>query len=165
MLNQLKQILLKDSITDIFLVGFVDIEDGIAEFNYDLKYLYFEIGSEYIKFESINQFSLLRFDIVNSIKFNYEVDPDMIKAKASISEIVLNNTTAIGNNIVKLLFYDFDEIRNTCAAVEMVLANGQVIFIDPSFYFGINIGGTEKKRIWEENYSGFGTVTISKIEI
>lgn len=39
-----------------------------------------------------------------------------------------------------------------CDAVERKLVNGQVIFLDPSYYFGINIGGEGAKTVVENKF-------------
>lgn len=136
-------------IDDIYLVGFVDIEEGMAQFCHDLRYVYIEIGERYIELESIEQFSKIRIGIVDSLQYHFEIDEDMMKAHSSISELVLNDTMSIGNKIQNVLFYNLND--NICDALEICLENGQILFFDPTFYFGINIGGIEQRKIWEEN--------------
>jgi hypothetical protein len=36
----------------------------------------------------------------------------------------------------------------------MVLAGGQRLFVDPSWIFGIHLGGREQERSWAENLGG-----------
>ena len=165
MLNQFIQALKNNKITDIILVGFVDNDEGIYEFCPNLNYLYIRTDSRYIKLESVNQFSLLKFCIEDSLDFGYEVDEDMSKATSSIAEIVLDDAMALGNSIKEIVFYDLDKSQLTCAAMELNLVNGQMIFIDPSFYFGINIGGESQKKIWENNYFNIDGVIRNKILI
>lgn len=152
MIEYLKEIVKDNNIEDIYLTGFVDIEDGIAQFHHDLRFIYFEINSKYIEFESINQFSKLKIKIVDSVEHNFEIDEDMIKAKSSVSEIILNDTMANGNDIDNIVFYNLEEQEELiCDAIEINLINGQVIFLDPSYYFGINVGGKGQKRMWKLN--------------
>lgn len=99
MIESLKKITKGHNIEDIYLTGFVDVEDGIAQFCHDLRFVYFEINSKYIKFESINQFSKLQLKIVDFIEYDFEIDEDMIRAKSSVGEIILNDTMANGNDI------------------------------------------------------------------
>lgn len=153
MIEDLKKLTKGHNIEDIYLPGFVDVEDGIAQFCHDLRFVYFEINSKYIKFESINQFSKIKLKIVDSIEYDFEIDEDMIRAKSSVSEIVLNDTMANGNDIDNIIFYNLEgQEEIICDAVEIKLVNGQVIFLDPSYYFGINIGGKEQKQLWKINY-------------
>ena len=152
MLEKLIRIVKDKNIDDIYLTGFVDIEDGIAQFHHDLRFLYLELDDKYLKFESFEQSLRLRISIVESINFDYEVDEDMVRAKSSVSEIVLNDTMAFGNDIGEIIFYNLEQkIDLICDAIELKLVNGKVIFLDPSYYFGINIGGKEQKEKWKLN--------------
>lgn len=154
-----------NDIEDIYLTGFVDIEDGIAQFYPDLRFVYFQINSKFIEFESINQYSKLRIRLENSVKHKFEIDEDMMKGKSSASQIILNQDGVIGNCIDTINFYNLEEEEEEliCDAIEMKLKNKQVIFLDPSFYFGINIGGCEKKEIWKLNL--YNNTKINEIYI
>lgn len=166
MIEYLKEIVKNNNIEDIYLTGFVDIEDGIAQFYHDLRFVYFEINSKYIEFESINQLSKLRLKIVDSVKYNFEVDEDMMSAKSSVSEIILRDTMANGNDIDNIIFYNLDKQEDLiCDAVEIKLVNGQVIFLDPSYYFGINMGGNEQKQMWKINLKESENVKETYIKI
>ncbi len=137
------------AIDDIFLVGFVDISEGVAQFCHDLRYVYIKFGEKYIELESIEQFSKMRIRIVDSLQYDFEIDEDWMKAYSSVSELILNDTMSIGNKIKNIFFYNLTE--NICDALEICLENGQVLFFDPTFYFGINIGGIKQRKMWEEN--------------
>lgn len=166
MIEYLKRIVKDNNIEDIYLTGFIDVENGIAQFYQDLRFIYFEINSKYVEFESINQFSKLRIKIVDSIAYDFEIDEDMMIAKSSISQIILNDTMAEGNHIVDIIFYNLEEQEELiCDALEIELANGQVIFLDPSFYFGINIGGKEQKQMWKNNLKDAVKVSETYVKI
>ncbi len=166
MIEWLKKITKGQNIKDIYLTGFVDIEDGIAQFYHDLRFVYFEINSKYIKFESINQFSKLKLKIADSIEYDFEIDEDMIRAKSSVGEIILNDTMATGNDIDNIIFYNLEEREElVCDAVEIKLVNGQVIFLDPSYYFGINVGGKEQKQMWKINFKETENIAETCIKI
>lgn len=166
MIEYLKKIVKNHNIEDVYLTGFVDVEDGVAQFYHDLRFVYFEINSKYIEFESINQFSKLRIKIVDSVAHNIEIDEEMMKAKSSVSEIILNDTMANGNDIDNIIFYNLEEQEELiCDAMEIKLVNGQLIFIDPSYYFGINIGGKEQKQMWELNLKDNAKVNETYIKI
>lgn len=166
MIESLKKITKGHNIEDIYLTGFVDVEDGIAQFCHDLRFVYFEINSKYIKFESINQFSKLQLKIVGFIEYDFEIDEDMIRAKSSVGEIILNDTMANGNDIDTIIFYNLEvQEELICDAVEIKLVNGQVIFLDPSYYFGINIGEKEQKQIWKINFKETKNIVETCIKI
>ncbi len=138
-------------ITDIIICGTVDNDDNIFQFYFDLRVVYVECGSNYLRLESVNQYSMLNFSVVDYIKFDYEIDEDMHRARSSVKDIVLDNSGAVGNNIHEIVLYDRIE-RDICAAMKIRLENGQEIFIDPSYIFGINIGGEKQHTIWKNNY-------------
>lgn len=166
MIEDLKRTLKDNNIEDIYLTGFVDIEDGIAQFYHDLRFIYFELNSRYIEFESVNQYSKLRIKIVDSVSYNYEIDEDMIRGKSSVSEVILSDTMAKGNSIDNIIFYNLEEQEELiCDAIEINLVNGQVIFLDPSYYFGINIGGKEQKQKWKINLEKNAKVRETFIKI
>lgn len=166
MIEYLKRIVKNNNIEDIYLTGFIDIEDGVAQFYHDLRFVYFEINTKYIEFESINQFSKLKLKVVDSVKYNFEIDEDMMRAKSSVSEIILSDTMANGNDIDNIIFYNLeDQEELLCDAIEIKLVNGQVIFLDPSYYFGINIGGKEQKQMWKINLKETENISETYIKI
>ena len=167
MIKKLIKLVKNNDIENIFLTGFVDIEDGIAQFYPDLRFIYFEINSKFIEFESINQYSKLRIKLEDLVNHNFEIDEDMMKGKSSVSEIILNQDGAIDNCIDNIKFYNLEEKEEEliCDAIEIKLKNEQVIFLDPSFYFGINIGGCDQKKIWKENLKSNVTINETNITI
>lgn len=154
MLEKLTSAFKGNSIQDIYLVGFVDIEDGVADFCPDMRYYYFEVGGQYIEFESIDQYSKLSVNIVDSIRYQFEIDEDMLPCKTSVSQIILTDSMS-AKNTVKSIIINGMELNNKeqiiCDSIQLNLNNGQELFIDPSFYFGINIGGAEQRKFWIEN--------------
>lgn len=153
MITKIQNFLKNHDIDDIYIVGFFDIEDEIAEFYPNLCYIFIEMGNKYIKFESTEQFSKLHIQIVDTILYEFEIDEDMIYGKTSVKDIILTASMAIGNRLKKLSIFNFNEYDNAirCDAIQIELLNGQQLFLDPSFLFGINIGGLEQRRFWEEN--------------
>ena len=100
------------------------------------------------------------------MKYNFEIDEDMMRAKSSVSEIILSDTMANGNDIDNIIFYNLeDQEELLCDAIEIKLVNGQVIFLDPSYYFGINIGGKEQKQMWKINLKETENISETYIKI
>ena len=90
----------------------------------------------------------------------------MIKAKSSVDELILNDTMANGNDIDNIIFYNLEGREELiCDAVEIKLVNGQVIFLDPSYYFGINIGGKKQKQMWKINLKETENIVETYIKI
>ncbi|MCC3379670.1 hypothetical protein ACFQ5D_18800 [Paenibacillus farraposensis] len=154
MLEKLVDIFKSDSIQDIYLLGFVDIEDGVADFCPDMRYYYFEVGEKYIEFESINQYSKLIVRIIDSIRYQFEIDEDMLPCKTSVSQIILTDSMSAKNTVKSFVINGMESNDNNqivCNSLQLNLDNGQELFIDPSFYYGINIGGAEQRKFWNEN--------------
>lgn len=168
MLEKLKDIFKNSLIQDIYVVGFADIEDGIANFYPDMRFYYFEVGEQILELESIDQYSKLSVNIVDSIRYKFEIDEDMIPCKTSVSQIILTDSMST-KNIVKSIIINGMELCNKekiiCDSIQLNLNNGQELFIDPSFYFGINIGGTEQRKFWLENLAYGTKVSETIIEI
>ena len=166
MIEYVKGIIKDKNIEDIYLTGFADVENGVVQFYPDLRFMYFEFGTKYMEFESIDQFSKLSIKIVDSIAHNFEIDEDMMKAKSSVSEIILRDTMAIGNDIDTITFYNLEQKKELiCDAMEIKLVNGQIIFLDPSYYFGINIGGDEQKQVWKLNLKDDKKILETRVKI
>ncbi len=101
------------------------------------------------EFESIEQYSRLRVKRVVDIRYPFEQDEDMIRVRSSVKELVLVSSVLLGNIVRETELKDGTE--NNCAAAKIVLENGQILFIDPGFPYGIGIGGKEQEEYWQFN--------------
>ena len=139
-------------IEDLLQVGVVDVEDNIAEFTTFHDFLFIDFGKFLLKFESIDQYSKLSVKFVDNIDFDFEIEEDMIPSKNSILELVLEDT--MFDNRVKFINVFGKESENNeliCKALSIHLLKGQEIFIDPTYFFGLNIGGERQRKLWYEN--------------
>lgn len=132
-------------LTDIYIVGFIYLEGGQSEFTPDLRWIYFEFEDILLEFESI-EYSRLKIEKVLDVRYQFECDEDMIKVKSSIIEFVLVSSMLV-NNIVKDIEFK-DGTEKDCSAAKIILENGQIIFVDPSFPYGIGVGGREQEKYW-----------------
>ena len=150
-------------IDDIFSVGFIDKENGIYQFYPIYDSLFIQVLSYYIKLT--NDPITLRFviGIVDRIDFQFEIEDDMFYSISSIEDQVLDDIWAAGNNIKEINLFDFDENNYTCLAIEVTLFNGQKIFFDPSYEFGIKIGGDRLKQLWIDNTSDSSDKKVKRI--
>ncbi len=141
-----------DLITDIQQIGFADIEDGIADMSISHQFLFIEFDSQMLKFESVDQFSKMQIDYVDEIEFEPILDEGLINAKNSISEIVLNDTLA-DNKVISIDLFGIEKSEKLLRlqAITFHLVDGQEIFLDPTYIFGINIGGEKLRKKWQEN--------------
>ena len=136
-------------LTDIYTVGFIYLEEEQIEFTPDLRWLYFEFEDILVEFESFEQYSRLRMEKVSEVRYQFECDEDMIKAKSSVIELVLVSSM-LADNIVKDIELKEGTEKN-CAAAKIVLENGYIIFIDPGFLHGIGVGGKEQEEYWKSS--------------
>lgn len=167
MIEQLKDFIKNMELVDIILVGSMELNNEGTQFYPDLRFMYFVFTSGLIEFESVEQYSKLKLSISESIRYEFEIDEDMVKAKTSISDIVLEDTMDSGNIIKDLVFYNL-ECKGSeiiCDALEIILINEQTIFLDPSYYFGINIGGIRQKERWKVNLENNFPITEQCIKI
>lgn len=133
-------------LTDIYTVGFVYLEQGQNEFTPDLRWLYFEFEDILVEFESFEQYSRLKIEEVADVRYLFEFDEDMIKIRSSIKDLILVSSI-LADNIVKSVELK-DGTEKNCAAAKILLENGEIIFIDPSFPYGIGVGGKEQEEYW-----------------
>lgn len=146
--DMLSEIIGKE-ITDIYTVGFVDVEKGQAEYYPDLRWVYFEFEDVYVEFESIKQYSRLKMQKVDEVRYLFETDEDMMRARSSIRDIVLVDSFLVGNEVKRVELKGGGE--EECCAAKIILENEHFIFLDPSFLHGIGMGGREQEDMWEEN--------------
>lgn len=141
-------------ITDIISTGIVSIENGFAEFLPDLRIVHFEIADKLVVFESIEQFSKIKISISENLRYYDIDDEDMLNSYMSIANIILWDINDKGNKVTEIYLYNQKFEDNNiiiCDAVKICLLNNQTIFLDPKYYFGINIGGNNQERRWFEN--------------
>ena len=117
-------------LTDIYVVGFIYLEEKQSEFIPDLRWVYFEFEEMLVEFESFDQYNRLRMERVSDVQYRFETDEDMITVKSSVKDLVLVSSI-LANSIVKDIELRDGTERN-CAAAKIVLENGQIIFIDPN---------------------------------
>ena len=168
MLEKLTDLFKNEAIQDIYLLGFVDIENRKANFSPDMRCYYFEFGDQYIELESIEQYSKLSVRIVDSVHYKFEIDEDMFPCTTSVNQLILMDSMSAKNIVNRFVIYGLecdtaDQI--VCHSLQLNLENGQELFIDPSFYYGINIGGAEQRRFWKENLINPTIVEEIQIEV
>lgn len=160
--------LLNKRISDIIKIGFTTLENGYAHMSFLDRYLFIELDSVILKLTSVDQYSQLEFEITPEITFDIELDDDLTPGKASVATIILTDNMADNRIDTIELFYcgDKTDSKTTCHAISIYLACGQEIFIDPTYYFGLNIGGKEQKEKWLLNLpNGAENVTSEVINL
>jgi hypothetical protein len=137
------------TLTDIVLVGSVDVENRPAETTINHEFLYFEFNGEWVKFASVNQMSELDVTDSSGIDFSFEIDEDDEYISFSIRDLVVIDT------ISDAVLISVDEYKHEgkVKALEFLLDCDQSFFVDATYYTGIKIGGETLKRKFFENYT------------
>ncbi len=155
MLENLEARLRGKALTDVVLTGFVDQDDVPARFHSVLHFLYLELDTLLLEMATLGDSGRMRLTFVD-IPRSVATEEDMLPAVTSIRQLVLRDTES-DNRIARLRLWDASEVDGelVCAAARLDLANGQSIFIDPSYYFGIVLGGREQQELWEKNWPAY----------
>lgn len=153
MIKTLREVIHSKLIDNVYLVGFLDKEGEVAEFYPDMRYIYILFDDKYIEFQSIKQSSKMKIMISDSVLHKFEIDEDMIPAKTSVNEIILVDTLA-DNSVREMILYNVESVTEDsiiCDAVQIDLNSEQQVFLDPTFYYGIGIGGNNQYKCWISN--------------
>lgn len=163
MINNLIHILKRNILEEIYLVGILDYYD--KEFIINKNFVYFQFGKSYIELEAIESYSKLKISITNCISYKNFVE-DEIDGRIKISELVLLDPLAENRGVKEISFCNL-EVREDVLITDTLfleLSNEEYIFIDPGF-LGINLGGLEQKKFWEDNKMDKNKLHISNIKI
>ena len=125
-----------NNVSDAIQLGVVEIEDGISEMITFHTHLYLIFDTQILKLESINQYSKLAISFVKEMKFDFDIEEDMIPVKNSVIEIILNDNMA-DNRIESIDIYNplLKGELFICDALSFHLLCKQELFFDPSFFF------------------------------
>ena len=140
-------------VSDVLLPGFIDDEAQPHRFRALPQAIYFECNSSLLKFEAIATTGTMHVSLADNLSVSVDLDDDMVPAIASLREQVLDDP--VGSNLlleIRLWNLAEDENGLRCAAAQLQLANGQQVFLDPSYYFGIRVGGTRQRDIWFDTW-------------
>ena len=163
MINNLIDILKSNQLEEIYLVGILDNDD--KEFIVNKNYVYFQFGNNYIEVEAIESYSKLKITITNYISYKNFLE-DEVDGKIKISEFVLLNPLAENRGIKEISFCNLENREDVLITDTLLLglSNEEYIFIDPGF-LGVNLGGLEQKKFWEDNQIDKNKLQISNIKI
>lgn len=163
MINNLINILKSNQLEEIYLGGILDNDD--KEFIVNKNFVYFQFGNSYIEVEAIESYSKLKISITNCISYKNFVE-DEVDGKIKISEFVLLNPLAENRGVKEISFCNLEDREDVLITDTLLLglSNEEYIFIDPGF-LGINLGGLEQKKFWEDNQIDKNKLQISNIKI
>lgn len=162
MINKIIKIFKESKLDDIYLIGIFD--DDSREFIVNNNFIYLEIGEYFLEIEAIESYSKLKIEIKKSISEKNFFE-DVVDSTIRISEFIFINPLSKRKKIESVYFYNLDNRKNYIITDVLLikLSSEQYIFIDPQF-LGINIGGLEQKRWWEDNLNPQKEVKIIKYD-
>ncbi len=167
-LNELiREYIFGRNIDDVILTGFVIEGDESGEFIPDLGSVFFQAGGRLFACESVRQFSALRLTFPEELFYN-KVDDDVRYGKISVRNIIGIVDHSVNNIVREFRIFNPEECNDDiiCGALLFIFNDGRKLFLDPSWHFGIRIGGSEAYEEWLINkYSaGGGRLNINVIE-
>jgi hypothetical protein len=140
------------SIDDIIVTGFLDGSERPVRFLPTYRLLYLECGEVLVKIGVVGDTGRMLITRVDAVACEAELEEEMQPACASLRLAELRDPDGINRVVALHLWGALDAAAGVeCAALRIDLLNGQQIFFDPSYYFGIRIGGLGQQRIWNEN--------------
>jgi hypothetical protein len=150
-LAELKVLLLGAEVDDVFVAGFLDTSERPLRFYALYRAVFFECGGALLRFGVVGdtgRMQITRVDVV----VPGDLDDDLEPASTSIRQVILEHPDG-SNRLRSLHLWDVvdgpDGIE--CAAARIDLSNGQKIFLDPTYHFGIRLGGASQQTVWAEN--------------
>jgi hypothetical protein len=137
---------------DIIVTGFIQSDERPVRFHALWRAIFFECDGIVLKITTIGDSGRMRLALVHSVCYEAELDDDMLPASSSLRLQVLRDPDG-SNALSAIHIWNMDESSDEikCAAARVDLLNGQRIFVDPSYYFGIRLGGHEQEEVWREN--------------
>ena len=138
---------------DIIVTGFVENDERWVRFHALWRTIYFECNGAFLKFDTVGDSGRMRLTLVDSVRFDADLDDDMLPASSSIRLQILRDPDGL-NALLAIHIWNMVESSEEvqCAAACLDFLNGQRIFIDPSYYFGIRLGGHEQEEVWGTNW-------------
>lgn len=136
---------------DIRVIGWSHLEDGVLCFRPWLWSLYLDVGGRHIELTVHEQGEWLGVEAVSSPRIEAEAEADDTLTLSSVAELLFRDHLST-NTIVEVIAFDpFEPIRAgqaRCGGLGLELGNGQYLFFDPTYVFGIKVGGKEQEQAW-----------------
>jgi hypothetical protein len=137
---------------DLLLQGFTDEEKGGLRFYPMLGALFLKVEGRLIRMQSTEQYSAVELSEVQTVAPTFEVDPGTQFCVSSADELLLLNP--MGDNRIECVEVygrrsagEIDQFD----AIGLRLYAGQYLFFDPSFLFGMKVGGERQRESWLRN--------------
>jgi len=143
------------AITDVHVAGFVQKDEHPIRFYALYRVVFVEFDRAMLRLSVLGDSGHLQLVSVDALRFDAELDDDMLPAVTSVGQMVLRDPDGT-NALLAVQLWDLRGTANAlqCAALRFDLVNGQKLFVDPSFHFGIRMGGQDHEDAWKQNWTG-----------
>jgi len=147
--------LARTALSDIHVAGFVDRDESPLRFYGQFRLMYLELGGQLLELRCVEDTGTMSLALARAYANAPDLDEDMQSCVMSIRQFVLTDPDG-PNDISYLRIWGavFGDSSMACSAAELKLRNGQVVFVDPSYHFGIRLGGEEQKARWLQDWPG-----------
>lgn len=153
-ISDLQTTLLGKPLDDIIVPGFFESGASPMQFHANYRILYFDLGGVFLRASVIRDEGEVLLTLVDKPGPDaYPDDEDLVPAISSIREVALTNPNA-GNEVSSIHLWNARDTESgvACAAVRFDMTSGQRLFVDPSYFFGIRLGGLQQEKIWQEEF-------------
>lgn len=151
--------LLGTTLDDIYVASFLDDEESPWRVRLHLRVMYLELKGQFLELRCVEDTGTMSLSLVASMRGLGEPDEDFRPSLSSLRELVLIDPVA-ENQVDAFVLWgaEFEGESVSCNAAQLNLANGQVLFIDPTYHFGIRLGGPEQRDCWYRNWPEAGSL-------
>ncbi|MEY3444939.1 MAG: hypothetical protein RLZZ519_3220 [Bacteroidota bacterium] len=140
-------------LTDIQFLGILEVNPNDAEFILSHQTAYFTFGESIIEVRADSATSRLIVRSMDLIKTSAMGFDDVIPAFVSVARLLLWESE-VSNLVARITLYGVDSTDPdslTASAISIELQNGQELFIDALSSLGLNVGGNEHRKVWQEH--------------
>ncbi len=163
---ELGDLLRFSTLDDVLVAGFIDDDEDPVGFHGVLTAAYLDFAGVLIEIRAAESDGTLVVTPVAQVRHHFELDESMRPAVASIQEIVIEDPDGdCAVTVLRLWDAGPGDGHISCSAFEVDLASGQELFVDPTFHFGLRIGGGKQRRNWSSNWPGAKCATESVLDL
>lgn len=154
------------AVTDVMVAGFIDRAETPLRFRPVLQNIYVTCREVILEMGVVRTTGAMQLSLSHGINFKLELEDGMLPVSMSLRELVLADPDG-ANELVAIHLWSpkEDSAGLRCLAARIDLANGQEIFVDPTYHFGIRLGGREQQATWTENWPGAHDAQVQTISL
>lgn len=139
-------------LADLQVAGLVYQAEKRLRFTPFFEQVFVVLGSGLLELRALDQGEALRLRWVDAIQPDLKLDPGDQLATSSIGPVIFRDIHADSPiQSIQVFSARIESDGLHCEALQLILSNRQVLFFDPTYTFGIRVGGPEQEAIWREN--------------